>query len=433
MGPLEDTRLLAYNSRIGTETLGKLAMVKRDSPRLAVLGAGPIGLEAALFARTQNLPVTLYERGRVGEHLYRWGHVRLFSPFGMNCTPLGCKAIREENAKHELPDEGDCLSGKEHLAAYLEPLAKTALLRDCVRTEHQVLAIGRRGFLKEEGIGDARRGQQPFRLLLQDGKGRERVEEADIVLDCTGTYAQHRWMGDGGIPAAGELAAELRVAYGLEDVLRERRTDYAGKSIMVVGSGYSAATTVCNLARLGEDHPETWVIWLARGTGSQPIKRIANDPLRERDRLAVRANNLATRSDGNVEFHKETVIEAIELAGSEKGFRISTRCAGRPRIWEVDRLIANVGYSPDTRLYRELQVHECYASLGPMNLAAALSKHAAADCLAVPVQAAETLRTPEPNFYVLGAKSYGRDSNFLLRNGFAQVREVFTLISHDGV
>ena len=32
------------------------------------------------------------------------------------------------------------------------------------------------------------------------------------------------------------------------------------------------------------------------------------------------------------------------------------------------------------------------------------------------------------NFYILGAKSYGRNANFLLRNGFEQVREVFTLI-----
>jgi thioredoxin reductase len=407
-------------------------MVKKDLPRIAVLGAGPIGLEAALHARTLNLPVTVYERGRVGEHLHRWGHVRLFSPFGMNSTPLGRKAILAENAKHAFPAEGDCLTGKEHVAAYLEPLARTGFLRESVRTESQVLAVGRRGFLKEEGVGNSRRGQQPFRLLIRDGKGRERVEEADIVLDCTGTYAQHRWMGDGGTPAIGELTAEPRISYSLEDVLRERRTDYAGKTILVIGSGYSAATTVCNLAQLGEDHPETWVIWLARGPGSQPIKRIANDPLRERDRLAVGANTLATRSDGNVEFHKGTVIEAIEFAGAEKGFRVSTHCAGQPRTWEVDRIIANVGYSPDTSLYRELQIHEFYASLGPMNLAAALSKHAGADCLEVPVQAADTLRNPEPNFYILGMKSYGRNSNFLLRNGFAQIREVFTLIAGHG-
>src|SRR5262249_53506322 len=117
-------------------------------------------------------------------------------------------------------------------------LAKTALLKDCLRTDTQVLAVGRRGLLKGD-MGD-QRGRQPFRLLVRDGKKVERVEEADVVLDCTGTYGQHRWLGDGGIPAAGELVAEPHIVYGLDDVLGERRAAYAGKNVLVVGAGYSA-------------------------------------------------------------------------------------------------------------------------------------------------------------------------------------------------
>jgi thioredoxin reductase len=402
-------------------------MPKTDPPRIAVLGAGPIGLEAALYARSLNLPVTVYERGQVGEHLRRWGHVRLFSPFGMNATPLGRAALRNENPRCEFPGDGDCITGAAHLTAYLEPLARSSLLSGCLHTDTQVLQVARKGFLK--GDATSQRARQPFRLLVREGKNRERVEEADVVLDCTGTYAQHRWLGDGGIPAVGETAAEAQIAYTLEDVLGGRKSSYAGKNILVVGAGYSAATTVCNLATLAEEHPDTWVIWLARGGGTQPIKRVTGDPLKERDRLAVRANTLATRGDGNVEFHLQTAVEAVDFLGGDKGFRVAGRCGTKPRTWEVDRLIANIGYTPDTGLYRELQVHECYASLGPMNLAAALLKHAGADCLAVPALGASTLRNPEPNFFILGAKSYGRNSNFLLRNGFEQVREVFTLIT----
>src|SRR4029077_12688336 len=130
------------------------------------------------------------------------------------------------------------------------------LLKPCLVPETQVLSVGRHGFFKDED--DAGRGQQPFRLLLKEAKGRERVEEANIVLDCTGTYGQHRWLGDGGIPALGELAAEPLISYGLEDVHGQRRAIYAGKTVLVVGAGYSAATTVCNLATLAEDSPETW-------------------------------------------------------------------------------------------------------------------------------------------------------------------------------
>src|SRR5438067_12838791 len=120
-------------------------MAKSDRLRLAVLGAGPIGLEAALYARKLDFAVTVYERGRVGEHVQRWGHVRLFSPFGMNATPLGRAAIRAANPRHEFPDDAECIPGKEHLTKYLEPLAQVELLRACLRSGTAVLQVGRPG------------------------------------------------------------------------------------------------------------------------------------------------------------------------------------------------------------------------------------------------------------------------------------------------
>jgi len=403
-------------------------MSKPDSPRIAVLGAGPIGLEAALYAHALNLPVTVYERGRVGEHLRRWGHVRLFSPFGMNVTPLGRAALVAEKAGRELPADTECITGREHVACYLEPLAQSKPLREVLRAGVQVVQVGRHGLLKD----DMKRDGPPFRLLLRDAKGRETVEEADVILDCTGTYGQHRWLGEGGIAAVGESTAAPQITYGLPDVLGEKKADYAGRSTLVVGGGYSAATTVCQLATLADQNAATWVVWLARSAKSQPIKRVANDPLRERDRLAVRANTLATRGDGSVEFHPQSAVEAIEWLGADKGFQVTARCGGKPKTWEVERVVGNVGYTPDTGIYRELQVHECYASLGPMALAASLSKHAGGDCLSIPPQGPNVLRNPEPNFFILGAKSYGRNSNFLLRAGFEQVRDVFTLITGKG-
>src|SRR5262249_20298336 len=154
-----------------------------------------------------------------------------------------------------------------------------------VKTRTAVLSVGRRGFLKEEGVGDPRRGQQPFLLLLRADKA-ERVEEADVVLDCTGTYGQPRHLGDGGIPAIGQASARQHIAWGLEDVLGARKGHYADRTTVVIGAGHSAATSVCQLAALAEKHPSTWIVWLARGAGSQPLRRLMNDPLRERDQLS---------------------------------------------------------------------------------------------------------------------------------------------------
>ncbi len=396
-------------------------------PRLAILGAGPIGLEAALVAATLRLPFTVYERGRIGEHLRRWGHVRLFTPFGKNTTPLGLARVRADDPTRDLPDERDCLTGRDHLAAYLEPLAASPLLRDHLRLGTEVVKVGRQGLLKDEAVGDSQRARQPFRLLLRTDKG-EQVAEADIVLDCTGTYGQPCGLGDGGLPAVGERAARPAFASGLEDVLGERRGHYADRTTLVVGSGYSAATMVCALAGLAEKHPGTWVIWLSRQTRSQPLRRFVGDPLRERDQLAVRANQLATRGDGNVEYHAPAVVETIACSGPDGPFRVTGQVAGKPTTWEVDRVIANVGSAPDPELTRELQVQVCPAAEGPAALAAALREHSG-DGFSLPSPGPALLRNLEPNFYFLGARSFGRNPAFFLRVGFEQVRDVFTLIT----
>ncbi len=374
-------------------------MTRTEPRRIAILGAGPVGLEAAVYASALQLPFTVFERGRVGEHLRRWGHVRLFSPFGMNSTPLGRARVRADQPQHALPETNAVLTGREHVAVYLESLALSPALTPFIHENATVLHVGRRGLLKEDYPADARRAREPFRLLVRDDKGKERVELADVVLDCTGVYGNPRWLGDGGIPALGETAARPHIAYGLEDAAGERKSVYADRTTLVIGSGFSAATTVCTLASLAEKHPATWVVWLARGAGTQPVRRVANDPLRERDQIAVRANNLATRPDGNVEFHPQTVVESVESAGPDRGFKVGARSGGKAVSWDVERVIANVGYSADLDLCRELQVGDA------------------------------AVRQAEPNYYMLGAKSCGRDTDFLLRSGFEQVREVFALLT----
>ena len=41
------------------------------------------------------------------------------------------------------------------------------------------------------------------------------------------------------------------------------------------------------------------------------------------------------------------------------------------------------------------------------------------------------LANPEPDFYILGNKSYGRNPNFLLETGFRQVADVVTKLAKE--
>lgn len=367
--------------------------------RIAVLGAGPIGLEAALYARTLGLTVNVYEKGQVGEHLVRWGHAKLFTPFGMNVTPLGRRTLLHENPKRTLPADADIITGREFRDAYLVPLAESGVLLEFLHPQHAVLFVGRSRSEKKSATA---KENPPFRLLVRSESGQERVDLADIVLDCTGTFARPNWLGEGNIPAIGEVPARPHLATGLEDVLGAKKDHYAGRSIILVGDGYSAANTIRQLATLAEEHPATWVFWLTRGIRSQqPLPRVPNDPLKERDRLATKANSLATRCDGNLEFHPQTFIDEVVCHGPDRGFRVVARCSGKPTTWEVERVIANVGYRADLRICDGLSVDE----------------------------PAGKIETREPGYYILGAKSYGRDSGFFLLDGFEQVRQAFAKIT----
>ncbi len=400
-------------------------MARSDSPRLAILGAGPIGLEAALYAQKLQWNYTVYERGRIAEHVRRWGHVRLFSPFGMNTTALGKTTVRTRKPGSEFPTDDALQTGAEFADSYLMPIAD--FLKDRIRGECQVLRVGRKEGLKTERVSEALRSKNPFVLLVRE-KNHDRIEEADVVFDCTGTFGQHRWLGDGGIPALGEIQAESSISYGLDDILGERKKDYLGRCVLVVGSGYSAATTASNLAKLSAENSSTWAIWLSRHPHSTPIKRISNDPYKERDRLAVRANNLATRSDDNVEFHAGWIVETLESHGPDKGYKVTARQGSKKRTWDVDKIVGNVGYTPDTLLFRELQIQECPVTMAPAKMAPFVPA-SAFDALAMKPIPPDALKNHEPNFFILGAKSFGRSSHFFLRLGHDQIRQAFQILT----
>ena len=56
--------------------------------RIAILGAGPVGLEAALAASARGDEVTVYEAAdRVGGNVRSWAHVRTFTPWDLVVSP----------------------------------------------------------------------------------------------------------------------------------------------------------------------------------------------------------------------------------------------------------------------------------------------------------------------------------------------------------
>src|SRR3954454_8009490 len=244
------------------------------SPRVAILGAGPIGLEAALAAAERGWVFTVFESaGRAGGNMRNWGHVRLFTPWEMNVSERMRQVLPDAPGGRSLP------TGAELAGRLLDPLAELPQLATNMRLGTRVDAVAREGLLKHEEIASARRGAHRFRLLVSDQDGRESVVHADVVLDCTGTYGQPNALGDGGIPAPGERALEHRIerrpprldatgrpplgATGTAPAgAGSRASDipWAGSTVLLTGAGHSAQTAARELAELARHAPGTRVV-----------------------------------------------------------------------------------------------------------------------------------------------------------------------------
>jgi cation diffusion facilitator CzcD-associated flavoprotein CzcO len=396
---------------------------------LAIVGAGPVGLEAACAALDAGLDAHVFERGEVGAHPIAWGHVRMFTPWSMNLGPS--TRARLEHAGWSAPEAGDYPTGLELARRYVEPAAALPELKDRVHTHAQVVHIGRRGLLKGDSPSPALRRQHPFRLLVRDAGGRENLLHAFAVLDASGVYGQPNWAGDGGIPARGELYLAPQMSYHVDDVLGLRRERYAGKRTIVIGSGASAATLVADLATLSEQAVGTTVAWLTRKPKDALYADIENDPLPGRRALHALARDLVRGTRTAVTHVGGVVVEGFEFNSATHRYRVLLRAGEDMRTEEADQVIVAAGYGPDNSLYRELQFHECYASRGPMKLAAALRGANAADCLSVPAFGVEALESPEPDFFLVGHKSYGRTSHFLLETGYRQVADVIAKLARE--
>jgi hypothetical protein len=390
--------------------------------KIAIVGAGPVGLEAALYAQALGHDVTVYERGEVGHHVRQWSHVRLFSQFAINHSPLAARALTDAGVA--LPDPNAFQTGGEYVASFLEPLARSTALREVIRDHVDVLAIGREGLLKRDLIGGDRQAY-PFRLLVSE-EGIESTTTADIVLDCSGTWRHPNALGNGGIPAPGERSAAGLIRYRLDDIVGKDRARYAGKRVMLVGAGHSAATALDQLLQL----KDTTTIWVRRDAGVRPYPIHEDDPLPDRDRLNRLGNRIASGREPNVEIRPASAVESLERTNTGT-LRVNLSCPAGDDTIEVDCVLALVGFRPERRLYAELQVHECWATMGPMKLAATLLGSELADCLAQTSSGADVLTHPEPGFFILGSKSFGKNVNFLIRLGLEQIRDVFTLIDGD--
>jgi thioredoxin reductase len=398
--------------------------VTMQSLLVAIIGAGPIGLAAAAQVVARGLPVKVYEAGpTVGANLRDWGHVRVFTPWELNIETAS-RALLERSGWIE-PQSSELPTGEDLYARYLKPLAETPELRNAIEFGARVTAISRDGVDK---VASKARETRPFRLRVARPYGSWRDDLAQAVIDASGTWDNPNPIGANGLAVPGERENSDRIAYGMPDVLGRDRSDYADRRTIVIGAGYSAANVLIDLVQLTKSAPETEVTWVVRGTDLTRVYGGGRaDQLPARGELGWLLKSLVER--GAVSLVRGFAATAVDGVGDALVLEGQTS-EGQTRLGPVDRIVVATGQRPDLAMTRELRLEldpwlESVRALGPLiepNL------HSCGD---VPPHGHRELAHPEPGFYTIGVKSYGRAPTFLLLTGYEQARSVVAAIAGD--
>lgn len=366
------------------------------APRTAIIGGGPLGLEAALYAQRLGHTVFLFEReAEIAPDIRPWASVTMFTDWQSSRSSLGELALREDAAAKEiqlgkLPAPSLHLTGERFIDRYLKPVA--AALGNSVHLETRVAAVGRSFmFADEHQDAPEKRKSRRFRLLTRTPLD-ERVFTADYVLDASGITHTPRWAGAGGLPAMGEMGAYRTIFHHVPDILGRDRIRFLGKRVLLIGGGTSAATAAVALAEIVKLDPATTVLWVSPSQSLLPLTIVPNDPLPLRDTLLKKANLLVETNAPGFEYSPVTQIEALQYSLAHARFQVTLQVNHETRRVTVDTVLSLVGSRRDTLTYERV------------------------------------LHSAEPDLYIVGEKSLP-PGDFLLEAGRTQIRDIFRHIT----
>ncbi|MBP2414075.1 glycine/D-amino acid oxidase-like deaminating enzyme [Arthrobacter stackebrandtii] len=401
---------------------------------IVVIGAGPVGLAAAAHLLERGQKVVVLEAGAsAGAAMGQWGHIKLFSTWRYNIDAAARRLLETPAGGYDggwaAPRETRLPTGAEMVNGYLAPLAAHPSMAPRIRYGHKVTAVTR---VLNSGAGvdlsrSAGRDDSLF-LVRTEADGATVDVTARAVIDASGTWGMPNPAGRSGIPAIGEDAARAAgfVSSPLPDVLGADRAQFAGKAVLVLGAGHSAANTLLALARLRQQDPATTILWGLRGTAN-PVRLYgggAADELPARGQLGTSLRRFVDNGD-------ITLVENVAVASIASGATAGVELAlADGRTLSADVVVPATGFRPDLSILSELRldldpVVQAPRALGP------LIDPEFHSCGTVEAHGERVLSHPEPNFYLVGMKSYGRAPTFLMATGYEQVRSIAAALAGD--
>ncbi len=357
-----------------------------DAPAsVLVVGGGPAGIEAALYARFLGYSVTIVEQRRIGRGFGGDRTSPMAESWQTLTSSLGVAALE---AQHGHPfahwESTETPTAEEYLEKYLVPLAKTDLLYENIHINSSVIGIGRPSERAE--LDNVARAEMEYRVVIDSRQRGEFALLADIVLDCSGLQSRQGLAAGGGL-AIGERAWFEQSGTQEADAGKTTASQPQGQ-ILVFGESTAALNEVAGLGAADIEGIER-VTWLIPKSASQSQNKAALDRARQtfQDRLQGKA-------------------VALDVLGVESISQISE---GR---WQVKVQMAADDF---------LEIECALCRLHPRRIANW-------DFVSgLPMHPMEAPWTPQPNFYVLGQKAQRFETDSMA-DVFDQIRRAFATV-----
>ncbi|MFO0014867.1 MAG: hypothetical protein ACK553_19190 [Planctomycetota bacterium] len=372
-----------------------------ESPAtLLIIGGGPVGIEAAIYARFLGYFVSIFESRRVAHRMLDWHDRPLALPVSQVTTSLGHAAIAAQNPEYKRPDPDRIFTGREYAEQYLLPLAKTDLLFDDIHFLSPVVDVSRLRTHRRDTIHLQERCNDEFRVVVQGQHRGPWTARGDCILDCRGHAIEPIGMGPGGGLAIGETDHEKEFLLHAPGDRKYESKHLAGKRLGVIGEHATACQCVEDwLDHLSQDG-ESRLVWMVRPSEASCSDRVAS--LRAKIESASLRNIICIETLG---------VESI--ARQENGsFRWTLLKEDESSVeLETDLAMRRTGYR--------------YRSLGP-------ELHAHADgwvgSEATVDWKAPRFVTAEPGYYALRAAPIEEGCGAGLPGAFEEIRRVFAMI-----
>lgn len=388
---------------------------------LIIIGAGPIGIEAAIYAKKLGVePLILESAPVIAPTLEALGNLTLYPAAKLMMTPLGLEWVGEASSIN-------LFTAKTYRDFYLLPLVEKSGLR--IELNCRVESIARSGVTLGVISVEARKAA-PFKLLLTTEQGPQTLF-AEHIIDASGVYQAPLPLGDNRVVVEGEAEHCLNIEYQIVDFVKHFE-HYNGRKILLFGDTYLAYSSLQRFVELKARWSPTTQLTCIKEQAARPFYKDELTKAGAHRYVEMEANiQQDSLLSNKVSFVDQARVMAIHFDAMEESNWMLDLCrSNQPLRLQADRVISNYGFQVDPSLWQDLHIESSYVTGGPAAYAHALlnALKGGEVSQAMPAYA---LKNPEPNFYIIGAKSYGSQAGFISRIGLGQIVALFQLISQD--